>query len=567
MDDRFLPWRFIFSPGRRSIPLLIAIFTCAVLAYTAIFHTIYPLLEGKAISWPAALLFILETITTVGFGDLLPFRSDYTILFTIVLILTGVFMIFMFIPVLLEPVLSRIINVPPPTGTSREMKGHVVIAGYGPLARALVESLIISDLGIVVVEPDEAVAREVVARYRSRVSVVWGDYRISRTWEQAWVKHAHSVVVCEDERTAAEIILGIRDLTGGSIIAVVDDLSYDRFLRYAGAEYVLSPKNSTGKILARHAVIRPDVDTIFEAISLDHMKLGEEKAGDGSLKLVKVPVMRGCIAFGKSLGELGLYERYGVDLLFLWRAGEFLPSPGSEELLDASTMLFLLGKASAVSEVLDREFCIREAGEPSAVIAGFGDVGKAAYQELTAAGIRCTVIDPKSHGIPEVVGNAEEEAVLRAAGVERARFVIAAVNSDGVNIFTTLVARNLNPSVKILARASEPAAVEKLYKAGADYVALLPTIGGQVIAGIILEDIVRVLVDLPHGQKILMKHLARHAGTTVAELGRRSGVRIVGIEGSGRSVVRPGPGEVIRNGDSVIAVGANEDLRRLIRFI
>jgi Trk K+ transport system NAD-binding subunit len=141
------------------------------------------------------------------------------------------------------------------------------------------------------------------------------------------------------------------------------------------------------------------------------------------------------------------------------------------------------------------------------------------------------------------------------------------VNSAGVNIYTTLVARNLNPSVKILARASEPAAVEKLYKAGADYVALLPTIGGQVIAGIILEDIVRVLVDLPHGQKILMKHLARHAGTTVAELGRRSGVRIVGIEGSGRSVVRPGPGEVIRNGDSVIAVGANEDLRRLIRFI
>ncbi|HMK15717.1 MAG TPA: NAD-binding protein, partial [Methanomicrobiales archaeon] len=296
-------------------------------------------------------------------------------------------------------------------------------------------------------------------------------------------------------------------------------------------------------------------------------KLGEGKARDGSLKLVKVPVMRGCMAFGKSLGELAIYERYGVDLLFLWKAGEFLPSPGREELLDSSTMLFLLGKASAVSEVLDREFCIREAGEPSAVIAGYGDVGRAAYQELTAAGIRCTVIDRKSHGIPEVVGNAEEEAVLRAAGVEKARFVIAAVNSDGVNIFTTLVARNLNPSAKILARASEPAAVEKLYKAGADYVALLPTIGGQVIAGIILEDIVRVLVDLPDGEKVLMKHLSRHANTTVGELGRRSGVRIVGIEGSGRSVVRPAPGEVIHEGDSVMAVGAKEGLRKLIRFI
>jgi Trk K+ transport system NAD-binding subunit len=230
-------------------------------------------------------------------------------------------------------------------------------------------------------------------------------------------------------------------------------------------------------------------------------------------------------------------------------------------------MLFLLGKASAVSEVLDNEFCVREAGEASAVIAGFGDVGKAALRELTGAGIRCTVVDRKSHGIPEVVGNAEDEAVLKAAGVESARFVIVAVNNDGVNIFTTLVARNLNPSAKILARANEPGSVEKLYKAGADYVALLPTIGGQVIAGIILSDIVRVLVDLPDGQKVLMKHLTRHTGISIGELERRTGVRIVGIEGPGRSVVRPGPGEPVNGGDSVIAVGQNEDLKDLIHFI
>ena len=96
--------------------------------------------------------------------------------------------------------------------------------------------------------------------------------------------------------------------------------------------------------------------------------------------------MPGCIAFGKSLGELSLYERYGVDLLFFWKAGEFVSSPGKGDLLDASTMLFLLGKASSVSEVLDREFCIREAGEPACVITGYGDVGKAAFHELSGAG-------------------------------------------------------------------------------------------------------------------------------------------------------------------------------------
>jgi voltage-gated potassium channel len=567
MVEPLLFWKSLVGSRRRGIPILILALALALLLFTIIFHTIYPLFEGKEISWFQALLFILETITTVGYGELLPFRSDYTILFTIVLILTGVFMIFMFIPLLLEPVLTRIITAPPTTGPSREMKGHVVIAGYGPLARALIESLIISDLEIVVVESDEAVAREVFTLYPRRVSVVWGDYMSPRTWEHAWVKHAHSIVLCEDERTAAEIILGVRDQTRGSIIAAVDDLAYDRYLRYAGAEYVLSPKNSTGKILARHAAMRPDVDTIFEAISLDHMKLEEGRTGDGTLKLVKVPVMPGCIAFGKSLGELRLYERYGVDLLFLWKEGEFVSSPKEEEFMDASTMLFLLGKASSVSEVLDREFCIREVGDAAAVITGYGDVGKAAFHELSGAGIRCTVVDRKSHGISEVVGNAEDEAILKAAGVEGARFVVVAVNNDWVNIFTTLVARNLNPSVKILARANEPGSVEKLYRAGADYVALLPTIGGQVIAGIILADIVRVLVDLPNGQKVLMKHLTRHAGIPVGKVERKTGVRIVGIEGPGRSVVRPGPGEPINEGDSVIAVGLNEALKKLIHFI
>ena len=138
-------------------------------------------------------------------------------------------MIFMFIPVILEPIFTRIINAPPTTGPSREMKGHVVIAGYGPLARALIDSLVISDLGIVVVEADEAVAREAFSLHPRRVSVVWGDYPGLPHLGGGPVRHAHSVVVCEDERTAAEIILGIRGQTRGSIIAVVDDLAYDRY--------------------------------------------------------------------------------------------------------------------------------------------------------------------------------------------------------------------------------------------------------------------------------------------------------------------------------------------------
>ena len=71
----------------------------------------------------------------------------------------------------------------------------------------------------------------------------------------------------------------------------------------------------------------------------------------------------------------------------------------------------------------------------------------------------------------------------REARIGEARFCIVALNDDDVNIFTTLMARNLNPGIRILARANEPPSVEKLYRAGADYVALLHGSAGRRLAG------------------------------------------------------------------------------------
>ena len=61
-----------------------------------------------------ALLFILETVTTVGYGNLLPFSNELTILFAIIVMITGILLIFMIIPLLLVPYLSAIFLSAPP---------------------------------------------------------------------------------------------------------------------------------------------------------------------------------------------------------------------------------------------------------------------------------------------------------------------------------------------------------------------------------------------------------------------------------------------------------------------
>jgi len=177
------------------------------------------------------------------------------------------------------------------------------------------------------------------------------------------------------------------------------------------------------------------------------------------------------------------------------------------------------------------------------------------------------VVDAKGYGVEQVFGNAEDEGILKQAKIAEAQFCIVAVNDDDVNIFTTLMARNLNPAIRILARANKQESVDKLYRAGADYVAVLPTIGGQIIGRILLSDTVTILLDLPNGEKVVMKHVMTSSLPTVGWIKSKSGVRIIGIESADRSIVAPDDRELLREGDAVIAIGETERLKRLIHLV
>jgi len=547
---------------RARIVLFLLLLTAYLVVFTVVFHTAHPLWEGEPVTWEEAVLFVMETVTTVGYGDLLPFESEYMILLTIVMIITGVFLIFIFIPLLLAPALSEHLQASPPRRLPSPMKGHTVVIGSGEMTKSLIESLGIANLSIVIVEEHREHAHQLFRRFSDQAWVVWGPYTAASTWHQVFIEDATTVIVCEREGVAASIILGIREMTKAKIIAVVDNLDYDRYLRYAGAEYVLSPKTSAGRILGRHA----RAGSLGETILGPAHGSGEEGGALSSLRIVSVPVMAGSHVVGKTFADLALPEKYGVSALFFWRKGKFVNFPKGSDRIDASTMLFLLGKGDAVGRVFSEIFEGGREKRDIAVIAGYGDVGRAAYRELTAAGAECIVADRKDHGV-NVIGEAEDEATLRAAHIEEATTCIVALNRDDVNIFTTLMARNLNPDIRILARANDPSSVDKLYLAGADYVSLLPTIGGQAIAGIVLSGTVRVLLDLPDGGKVVVRRSMRRKGVSVDRIEHRCGVRIAGIEGEGRAIVEPDGGETIEQGDAVIAVGDAGALRKFIRYL
>lgn len=124
------------------------------------------------------------------------------------------------------------------------------------------------------------------------------------------------------------------------------------------------------------------------------------------------------------------------------------------------------------------------------IICGFGRIGQTIARELEKAGQPFIVLDRETDRIAQaeaagyltIEGDAGEEEVLSRAHVDTARNLAAVLPNDMVNVFITLTARNMNPGLRIIARAENPATEKKLRQAGANDIILPAFAGGMQIA-------------------------------------------------------------------------------------
>ena len=207
-----------------------------------------------------------------------------------------------------------------------------------------------------------------------------------------------------------------------------------------------------------------------------------------------------------------------------------------------------------------------------AVVCGCGRMGSMVADELKAAGRDVVVIEisgelfdrPESCNALSVIGDAQEESVLEAAGVKRASHLVACLPDDADNVFLTLTARQMSPSLTIISRAESPATERKLRHAGADRVVCPQTIGATRISNVITRpavvDFVEVAnkgVDLEMDQ-LVVSETSELAGKTLRELAlpARTGTMLVAVrKNDAETVYNPGPNLTIAAGDTLILVG------------
>lgn len=206
------------------------------------------------------------------------------------------------------------------------------------------------------------------------------------------------------------------------------------------------------------------------------------------------------------------------------------------------------------------------------IVCGFGRVGRAAVQEFTQQGIPVVVIDHRPEvadacagaGLPHLCEDASREATLRAAGIDHARGLVCALDSDALNVYITLTGRSLKPDLLVVARASDPESTDRLQRAGADRIVQPYALSGKLMASVSIRPAVVDFLDLVSvAPDLRLEELMVRAGSVVDGLPveqvplRFPGVTVLARRPAGSWEMEPQPpaGTVLAPGDLVVALG------------
>jgi voltage-gated potassium channel len=216
------------------------------------------------------------------------------------------------------------------------------------------------------------------------------------------------------------------------------------------------------------------------------------------------------------------------------------------------------------------------------IVCGYGRTGEQVVSDLEVQGHPYVVVEINEKPLAavhrdnrlHVVGDAASDEVLAAAGIERARALVSAVDSDERNVYIVLTARSLNPAVFIVARSSYPDSVAKLQRAGADRVVSPYSLSGRRMADLALQPAVVDVIDMvmsdgSHRMAIeeLLVPAGLEGGLTAGRL-RNSGATLLAVRGSdGHLSVGPDDAESLSGEDLVIAMGTREQLAAMASLL
>lgn len=217
------------------------------------------------------------------------------------------------------------------------------------------------------------------------------------------------------------------------------------------------------------------------------------------------------------------------------------------------------------------------------IICGYGRMGSQVAKELDDNGVLTVVVDNNAEAIRRlrqeertyIDGDAASEQILRAAGIEHARGLISAVDSDERAVYIVLAARALNPTLYILSRAGLPDSIRRLELAGAQQVISPYRMAGHQIAQLALRpNLVNVMESLLRGgvgvQEVIVDDSSPMLGRSLQEAGvlKPGGAQLLAVRRrDGELYVNPDPELRLEQDDLLIVLGSETQLEATAELV
>ena len=219
------------------------------------------------------------------------------------------------------------------------------------------------------------------------------------------------------------------------------------------------------------------------------------------------------------------------------------------------------------------------------IVCGYGRIGKVICKILEENNRPFVVIEKNPHKIQAIVdcghlvleGEASDDHILKEAGIEYAKGLIAVVSSDADTVYITLSARGIRPEVFIMARSSgEEGAETKLIRAGANKVLSPYFIGATRMAQQLVRPTVIDFIDLAvHGgelglrlEEMVVHESSPLAGQTLMDSGIRKDHDLIVVaikRNHGEMMFNPNPATLINGSDTLVVLGGQENIKALER--
>jgi len=516
-----------------------------VVVYMNIFRLLMSEERGVSqISWVESFYWVLTTMSTLGYGDI-TFSGDTGRLFSMIVMFTGVFYLFIVLPFvfmefLYKPFMeyqtgSRVLRKYDPVSEK-----HVILTHYDSVSHALMDKL--TQFGypfIIVIEN----LKQALELHDMDIPVMLGNLDESETFENAGIKHAAMVVATDDDIRNVNIAFRARDASPDlTVVSTCNRATSEEILSLAGASHVIRPAKQMGSFLARRISCTDNNTHVIG--SFDEVQIAEA-------------TIHGTPLVGKTLKDTTLRDEFGVNVVGMWERGRF-QLPEADAMLNNHTVLLLAGREQNFQKY-DQAFSGFSKNSAAVIIIGAGRVGRETAKSLESMNIPYRVIetDEKKCSMVKnaIHGDASVKSVLERGGINNAPAVVITSHNDESNVYLTIYCRKLRPDIQIITRAFLHRNVEPLHRAGADFVMSQDHMGANTIFNLLNRaEILMVTEGLDIFSQKTPKSLV---GVKLKDsrITEKTGCSIVAIKGDSGTIITPSSEHQFSANGEIILIG------------